>query len=35
MGLKSIGNDQELAALAQEIPIDEVAETIRESLPVE
>ncbi len=35
MGLKSIMRDEELTALTQDTPIDEVAESIRESLPVE
>ena len=35
MGLKSIARDQDLAALTQDTPIDEVAETIKESLPPE
>lgn len=35
MGLRSIGRDETLAALSKETPIDEVAETIRDSLPTE
>ncbi len=35
LGLQSVAHDTELAALSEETPIDEVAETIRESLPQE
>ena len=35
MGLQSVARDQDLAALSQDTPIDEVAETIKESLPAE
>ena len=32
MGLHSVAGDEDLAALTQDTPIDEVAETIKESL---
>ncbi len=35
MGLQSVARDEDLAALTQDTPIDQVAETIKESLPVE
>ena len=35
MGLQSVARDEDLAALTQDTPIDEVAETIKESLPGE
>ncbi len=35
MGIKSIARDRDLAALSEDTPIDEVAETIKDSLPVE
>lgn len=35
MGLQSVARDQDLAALTRDTPIDEVAETIKESLPAE
>ena len=35
MGLKSVARDEDLAALTRDTPIDEVAETIKESLPAE
>ncbi|MGI4854931.1 MAG: DUF1003 domain-containing protein [Janthinobacterium lividum] len=33
LGIKSVGHDQELEAMVRDTPIDEVADTIRESLP--
>ena len=35
MGLQNVARDEDLAALTQDTPIDEVAETIKESLPAE
>jgi uncharacterized membrane protein len=35
MGLQSVARDKDLAALTKDTPIDEVAETIKESLPPE
>ena len=35
LGLQSVARDQDLAAMTQDTPIDEVAETIKESLPAE
>lgn len=35
LGLKDVARDEELAALTEDTPIDEVAENIREALPIE
>ncbi|MGI4755340.1 MAG: DUF1003 domain-containing protein [Janthinobacterium lividum] len=35
LGLKSVNQDQDLIALTQDTPIDEVAENIRENLPID